>query len=185
MTQDLIVNFVIDRSGSMSDIWGAVISGFNEFKNEQASLPGNAWLTLTAFDDRIEVPYVAWNCKHIPNLTRGSHLNDVVYRTIGGRKVSNVPTSVSPYPNIYPRGMTALNDAILRAVNDTESWLTQNPWFTGKTLVVIFTDGLENASEATSQQARNRIAEKEAQGWEFLYLGANQDAFAVGHGTYG
>lgn len=199
MSTDLIVNFVLDRSGSMSGIWRSTVSGFNEFKNQQARLPGNAWLSLTAFDDHIEVPYVAWNCKHIPNLVESNgysqptlpHIttwNSTTPRTIdfGSRKVQNVPTSVEPHPHIYPRGMTALNDAILRGIEDNEKWLADNAhWFDGRSLVVILTDGFENASKASTEEVKSRIAEKEAEGWEFLYLGANQDAFAVGHGHYG
>lgn len=51
----------------------------------------------------------------------------------------------------------------------------------GKVLAVILTDGLENASkEVNHQQVAQMIREREADGWTFLYLGANQDTWAVG-----
>lgn len=52
----------------------------------------------------------------------------------------------------------------------------------GRVLCVIMTDGLENASTQTSvQQLQDAIMEREAIGWTFIYLGSNQDAWAVGH----
>lgn len=51
----------------------------------------------------------------------------------------------------------------------------------GKVLAVILTDGEENAShEVTGEQVKAMIEEREAKGWTFIYLGANQDAWAVG-----
>lgn len=54
----------------------------------------------------------------------------------------------------------------------------------GQVLAVILTDGLENASREVSQeQLQQTISQRESEGWTFIYLGANQDAWAVGHGT--
>lgn len=55
----------------------------------------------------------------------------------------------------------------------------------GKVMCVIVTDGLENSSKRVSQeQLQGLIREREADGWTFIYLGANQDAWDAG-ATYG
>lgn len=79
-----------------------------------------------------------------------------------------------PRVEILPRGMTALLDAIGRTV------VNYTPR-TEKTIYVIMTDGLENASqEWTNEAVKNLIDEEKQHGSEFVYLGANQDAIAVG-----
>jgi len=50
-----------------------------------------------------------------------------------------------------------------------------------RALLVILTDGLENSSETSSREVRKLINRKEKAGWEFIYLGANQDAWAESH----
>lgn len=56
-----------------------------------------------------------------------------------------------------------------------------DPKADGKVICVIVTDGMENASKDTSKKALQKlIGEREKQGWTFIYLGANQDAWGVG-----
>ena len=50
----ILINFVLDRSGSMMGARDATISGFNEFKNDQTSEEGDAFFTLTLFDTRFD-----------------------------------------------------------------------------------------------------------------------------------
>ena len=76
-----------------------------------------------------------------------------------------------------PRGGTALFDAIGRSMAMMEAMAG-----VGTAVVCIITDGQENQSrECTQQQVRDLIRRLESKGWAFVYLGANQDAFAVGH----
>lgn len=50
----------------------------------------------------------------------------------------------------------------------------------GKVFAVILTDGLENMStEFTPEVVGALIKAKESEGWTFIYMGANQDAWAV------
>lgn len=71
---------------------------------------------------------------------------------------------------LVPRGLTALYDAIGRTLNGY-------PDVDGKKIVVIVTDGVENASyEYTSSQISKMITEKQDAGWEFIFLAANQNA---------
>jgi len=70
-----------------------------------------------------------------------------------------------------PRGSTALLDAIGRTIKE---WKEE----TAPT-VIILTDGIENASHSfTKPHIKDLIELKTKDGWQFVYLGANQDAFA-------
>lgn len=71
-----------------------------------------------------------------------------------------------------PRGGTALNDAIGRTISEVAS---RNP---NKVIMCILTDGQENSSqEFTTEQVKEKIKEKEDEGWEFLFLSASPDAW--------
>lgn len=93
---------------------------------------------------------------------------------ITGKDIGDVPDLDR---NSYqPDGGTALYDAIGLTIKAVESLPKAD-----KTLIVIYTDGEENSSrEFTHAAITKLIDEKKADGWEFAYLGANQDAFAVG-----
>lgn len=88
---------------------------------------------------------------------------------------ANVPIEdVKPLTRetFQPRGSTALLDAIGRAIKE------YTPHQRSPT-VVILTDGLENASHIyTKAHIKDLIEARQNDGWTFLYLGANQDAFA-------
>jgi hypothetical protein len=70
-----------------------------------------------------------------------------------------------------PRGATALLDAIGQAIKESKGGAS--------TTFIILTDGMENASKKyTKAHIKDLIFERQKDGWQFLYLGANQDAFA-------
>jgi Mg-chelatase subunit ChlD len=70
-----------------------------------------------------------------------------------------------------PRGSTALLDAIGKTVKS----ITDDR----KPTIAILTDGLENASHMyTKSHVKDLVEQKTKEGWTFVYLGANQDAFA-------
>ena len=82
----------------------------------------------------------------------------------------------------YPRGTTALYDAIGKTINTEKANFAklgnEKP---AKVLVCVVTDGLENASrEFSLETIKNLIKNCENENWNFIYLAANQDAFAVG-----
>jgi len=87
-----------------------------------------------------------------------------------------------------PRGNTALLDAIGQTLNTVGARLSKTPEAErpGKVIVVILTDGMENASkEFSAARVKEMITEQHGKySWEFVYLGANQDAFKVGN-SYG
>lgn len=94
--------------------------------------------------------------------------------------VDDQPISSSPKLNseLYvPRGSTALIDAVCRTLNGRKGKVSKED----KALVLVITDGFENASsEYTSKKMQKLIHGLEKQGnWTFTYLGANQDAWAT------
>ena len=76
-------------------------------------------------------------------------------------------------------GCTALLDAVgsaIRHIGNVHKYAREEDR-PEKTLFVITTDGMENASRHyTYDQVRKLIAQKKERGWEFLFLGANIDA---------
>lgn len=146
---------ILDRSGSMSNIMDDSIGGFNTFIKQQKELPDKATLTVALFDEKYEL----------------------LYDDIDINKVKEITDK-----DWYPRGTTALYDAIGKTINDVK----QNHRKLGveapsKVLVCIITDGYENASrEYTQSDIQQLIENCEKNDWNFIYLAANQDAFSVG-----
>lgn len=157
MRSELVdVTLVVDRSGSMSDCRQEAENGVNHFIQQQRDQPGQCLLSLVQFDTEYEF----------------------VHRGVPMDKVG-------PY-SLVPRGMTALLDAVGRAINETGERLASlaeqdRP---GLVVFVIVTDGHENSShEFRKAQIREMITHQtDRYGWQFTYLGANQDAFAEARG---
>ena len=155
------IAFILDRSGSMESMTHAAISGFNEFLSAQkatvddAGQPIPATFTLILFDH-----------EYLPVHSRGPIHNAE-------------PLTPETY---QPRGTTALLDAIGRTIDFIGSELAATPDSErpSKVIIAILTDGEENASTQFSMADINqRITHQtEKYQWEFLFLGANQDAIA-------
>ena len=146
--QPVEIFVIADRSGSMESIRDDAIGGFNSFLEEQRKVDGKANLTLVLFDDRYEVPVKSVDIHKVKPLTRETFV---------------------------PRGMTAMNDAIGKAVAELSEIAPE------KAIVCIITDGAENSSkEFTNQQVKDKIKEVEAKGWQVVFLAANIDAFSAG-----
>lgn len=148
-----LINFVLDKSGSMDAIRDATISGFNEFKADQAKEEGKAFLTLTLFDTTFNTACSAVPVREVPDLALTS------YR---------------------PSGCTALYDAIGYTMRITDDFVAANN--PDQVIFVIMTDGYENSSREFSQrQIFDLIAERQKNAeYEFIYLGANQDSYGAG-----
>jgi len=148
------ITLVVDRSGSMRSIQEDAEGGINSFISQQAGEPGEASLTLLHFNTRYELVH------------------------------NGVPIADVPEYQLVPRGMTALLDAVGRAINETGRRLAQLPELDrpGLVIFVVMTDGLENSScEFTRQQVREMIEhQQDKYSWQFTFLGADQDAFAEG-----
>ena len=150
------ITFVLDRSGSMSVIREETITGFNVFLSEQQKVPGEATMTLAQFDHEYEMVYEARQLKDTPALNGDTYV---------------------------PRGYTALLDAIGRTINSTGNRLAgmQEDQRPDKVIFVILTDGLENYSKEFNSSRINEMIKSQRANyqWEFVFLGANQDAIDV------
>lgn len=134
----------------------AAIGGFNDFLADQQQVEGLARLTLVLFDDVLETPF-----DNIP-------ICEVV------------PLDTRTYTT---RNTTALLDAIGLTIESFERRIADLPAAARPSQVIfaIFTDGLENASSRfTWKDLAAKIKERqEKEGWQFLFLAANQDAIAT------
>jgi len=148
------IYFLLDRSGSMTSIRTETIAGFDAFIAEQRKVPGQCQVTLAQFDDHYDVVYV-------------------------DRDVHDVPTL-----DLTPRGSTALLDALGRMIVTAGERLAALPEDKrpGSVVVGVMTDGYENASRDWTHERIKALIEKQTRdyAWEFLYLGADQDAIEEG-----
>lgn len=147
--------FILDRSGSMSGLEKDTIGGFNSMLEKQRKEPGDAVVSTVLFDNETEVIHDRVAIADVPNLT------DQEY---------------------FVRGCTALLDAVggaIHHIGNVHKYARKED-VPEKTLFIITTDGMENASRRyTYDKVRHMIErQKERYGWEFLFLGANIDAAA-------
>lgn len=147
--------FILDKSGSMAGLETDTIGGFNALVKKQAAEPGEAWITTVLFN----------------------HQQELLHGRIPVKAV--LPMTVLDYE---VGGSTALLDAIGSTIQKIANVQkrTKEPHRAGKVLVVITTDGMENAScEYTYEKVKAMIAQQKNEfSWEFLFLGANIDAVA-------
>lgn len=145
------LTILLDRSGSMGALRESMESALNWFITEQRSVPGDCTFTLAQFDDQFEV-------------------------LVDAKPIAEVDSTFV----LVPRGWTALNDAMARIINATGARIAamaekDRP---SKVVVVIITDGQENASV---EYSRLKVAEmvkrqEDVYQWKFIYLAANHDA---------
>lgn len=151
------ITVILDKSGSMSNVRGDTIGGYNTFVTEQQKLPGTCDITLIQFSTSSEFTYKS---KNIRELTEGVNASQYV-----------------------PNGNTALLDAIGKAVIEKGKELSDLPedQRPGKVMFVIITDGQENASvEFNGSQIKQMVEhQQQAYQWDFTFLGANIDTFAT------
>jgi uncharacterized protein YegL len=147
---------VIDRSGSMEPVKHDTEGGVKTFIEEQRQVPGRTTISLYQFDTEHDEVASFADVQH-----------DLAW-------------------HLVPRGGTALLDAVGFAVTKTGERLAamDEDARPGEVVVLIATDGEENSSrEYTLPQVKDMItAQQDTYGWKFVFIGANQDAFAAGGG---
>ena len=156
-----LIAVVMDRSGSMNMMREATIAGFNALLEDQKKQPGTAKLYYTQFDDIYEVVHDFTDLQDMAPLTEETY---------------------------KPRGNTALLDAIGKTIVTVGERLAAMPEDErpANVIVVIQTDGLENASQEYREPGRIKEMireQRERWNWQFIWLTAGEDAMnAVVHG---
>ena len=156
MRQDYCdITLILDKSGSMQPLTAETIKGVNGFIEKQRRQPGKCALSLILFDTNVNVPYL-------------------------GRLITEAPRLDTT--NYQAGGYTALLDAVGRGIDELGGRLKGMPEAErpGKVVVVIVTDGEENSSHQYKKEAVKAMIERQQAlyKWEFVFLGANVDAFA-------
>jgi len=148
--------FILDRSGSMSGLEADTIGGYNSMLNKQKKEEGEAVISTILFDDRVEILHDR------ADIEKAELMTDKEY---------------------YVRGCTALLDAVGGAIHHISNVQKEMPEEEKpeKTLFIITTDGMENASRKYSYNKVKKMVEKKKNKnhWEFVFLGANIDAVEV------
>ena len=148
--------FILDRSGSMAGLEDDTIGGFNAMVEKQKKGEGDVLVSAVLFSDGTQVLYDRVSLEKIEPMTERQY-------QVGG--------------------CTALLDAIGGAVHHIANVhkYAREEDRPGKTIFVITTDGMENASRAYTYDKVQRMVkhEQEKYGWEFLFLGANMDAISA------
>lgn len=143
--------FLLDRTGSMSSMANAVKQGFRKYVREQQEQPEPMLLSVAQFDSTNPFEVL-----------------------IEGKDIHAVSDELTGYS---PRDRTPLYDAIEKMIDHAE----RTSHGAADVIVVVFTDGAENAStKATRQSVLAKIEACKQRGWTFVFLGANIDSFEEG-----
>ena len=156
MNNNLIqIAFVIDKSGSMSNLVDDTVGGFNAFIEKYQNESIDGLLTVTLFDDKYRFLHDQANLSDAKPMTRDAYME-------GGM------------------GCTALYDAVGATIDHVGQRLADmneedRP---GKILFIITTDGYENASQKYSRSKVKEMIQHQTDkySWEFIFLGANLNA---------
>ncbi len=145
--------FILDRSGSMAGLESDTIGGYNALLAKQKKEAGEALLTTVLFDDRYELLHDRINLEKVKAITEKEY---------------------------FVRGCTALLDAVGKTINKIghAQNATAEVDRAEHIMVIITTDGMENASrEFSYEKIKDMINhQKNKYNWEFIFLGANIDA---------
>lgn len=144
--------FILDRSGSMGGLEKDTIGGYNSLIEKQKKEEGEALVSTVLFDHEQEVLLDREPLDKVRNMTEDEY---------------------------YVRGCTALLDAIggaIHHIGNIHKYAREED-VPEKTIFVITTDGLENASKRYSYRDIKKMIKRQEEkyGWEFLFLGANID----------
>ncbi len=145
--------FILDRSGSMAGLQDDTIGGFNAMIKKQKKQKGDCFVSTVLFNTKSKVLHDRVPLDEIRPMTDKDY---------------------------FPGGCTALLDALGDAIHHIGNIHKYAPagYVPERTVFVITTDGMENASHRYSSEKVKQMIErqKEKYGWEFLFIGANIDA---------
>lgn len=159
----LLVGIVLDRSSSMGSVRAETISGTNEQFSalRDSDDADNTLIAMWTFNEKVTPLFTDGNDangKPIPALVEIGSVKDL------------------GEGDYLPSGMTAMYDG----VGDAIDFLAAEAKKADSVVVVIISDGMENASQRfTSAAIASRVKELQDSGWTFTYIGANQDLTQV------
>ena len=147
--------YILDRSGSMGGLEADTIGGFNSMMEKQKKTGEKAVVSTVLFDDECEVLHDRISIDRVEKMTDEDY---------------------------YVRGCTALLDAVggaIRHIGNVHKYARPEDR-PEKTIFVITTDGMENASSRYSYDKVQKMVKRQQKkyGWEFIFIGANIDAYA-------
>ena len=145
--------YILDRSGSMGGLEADTIGGFNSMMDKQKKTGEQAVVSTVLFDDECEVLHDRLPIEKVEKLTDRQY---------------------------FVRGCTALLDAVggaIHHIGNVHKYAREEDR-PEKTIFVITTDGMENASCRYSYDQIKKMIKRQQKkyGWEFIFLGANIDA---------
>lgn len=175
---ETLITMVLDETSSMSSCLDQTISSVNEYFATQKNGDGIANVNLYTFSEQngFGTTFRSMNMNAAMQAARDTG-QDIrpVFENLPIAQVGEINKT-----NFKPNGMTNLYDAVGFTIKRLEAQL-ESQASVPNMLVVIVTDGGENASkEFTSETLTKLVKEKTEEGWTFVYLGANQDAWKVG-----
>ena len=140
----------------MGGLESDTIGGYNSMLSKQKKEEGEAYISTVLFDDRTEVLHDRRPIAEVDEITTKEY---------------------------YVRGTTALLDAVggaIHHIGNVHRYAREED-VPEKTLFIIITDGMENASRKyTYSKVKAMVEERKKEfGWEFIFLGANIDAVEV------
>ncbi len=147
--------YILDRSGSMGGLEADTIGGFNSMMEKQKKTGEKAVVSTVLFDDECEVLHDRISIDRVEKMTDEDY---------------------------YVRGCTALLDAVggaIHHIGNVHKYARPEDR-PEKTIFVITTDGMENASSRYSYDKVQKMVKRQQKkyGWEFIFIGANIDAYA-------
>lgn len=149
------ITIILDCSGSMDLIKSSTIEGFNTFLRAHQAEGTNVRITLVKFNHEYTLAFEEKKIK------KKYFLNEA---------------------NFVPNGTTALLDAIGSTIKSVDSRIEKHAVKPG-VIIAIITDGHENSSRFYTQNDIKKTIKKRSDknNWNFMYLGANQDAIFEGN----
>tara|TARA_B110000459_G_scaffold49295_1_gene55004 strand:+ start:333 stop:926 length:594 start_codon:yes stop_codon:yes gene_type:complete len=149
------ITIILDCSGSMDLIKSSTIEGFNTFLRAHQAEGTNVRITLVKFNHEYTLAFEEKKIK------KKYFLNEA---------------------NFVPNGTTALLDAIGSTIKSVDSRIEKHANKPG-VIIAIITDGHENSSRFYTQNDIKKTIKKRSDknNWNFMYLGANQDAIFEGN----
>lgn len=145
--------FILDKSGSMAGMVSDTIGGFNDMIEKQKKEEGKAYVSTVLFSNSSKVIHDRVDIQEVQPMTEKDYC---------------------------PSGATALLDAIggaIHHIGNVHKYARKED-VPEKTMFIITTDGMENASRVfSSEKVKNMIARQETKyGWEFFFVASNIDA---------